>query len=124
MQLILQPEGSSLCGQCVVAMLSGISLDHAIEQMGDGRNYPRDIRRELSKLGVSIPNRSEESENGRGPKGVKAAALLYSTIEDNRTYTHWIAWDGKQWFDPRIGKYEDFREHYKATAAVYAVETQ
>lgn len=122
MQLIRQPEGSSLCGQCVVAMLAEITLDRAIEQMGEGRNYPRDIRRELGKLNISIPRRSVQSVSGRGPDGREAAVLLCSTIEDNRQYTHWIAWDGRRWFDPRIGEYDDFREHYKATAAVYPVD--
>lgn len=34
MKLVLQPKGSSLCGQCCIAMLLNISLEEAIKLVG------------------------------------------------------------------------------------------
>lgn len=143
MELIKQPHGSSLCGQCVVAMLAGKKLDEVVEIMGDGRNYPPDIRKALKKFGVFVARHSEPAADGRGPLGVPAAALLYakigehclpstSAIDNSRlglhtsrasanSYTHWICWDGKKWLDPRGHVLSDYRSEYDAVAAVYTV---
>jgi len=44
MKLILQPKGSSLCGQCCVAMLLDISLEEAIKLVGhDGVSSTEDL---------------------------------------------------------------------------------
>lgn len=40
MILVSQPPGSSVCGQCVIAMLSGAHLDDVVSHMGTGRTYP------------------------------------------------------------------------------------
>lgn len=115
MELIKQPNGSSLCGQCVVAMLTGATLDDVLDCMGDGRTYPKKMRSSLGYFGSPVERRGVGAEEGRGPIGRTGAALLTST--DGRT--HWIAWSGHEWLDPRLGAYQDYREHYDATVSIY-----
>jgi len=53
MKLILQPKGSSLCGQACIAMLLDISLEEAIKLVGhDGISTNEDI---LSVLETKYP---------------------------------------------------------------------
>ena len=123
MELIQQPEGSNLCGQCVVAMLAGVPLDYVIEMMGEGRNYPADIRKALKELGMTIAKRGIPSEDYHGLDGTPGAALVMSKV-GGRKFTHWIAWDGEHWLDPRLGFLgRDFRAGYAdAEIGIYVVE--
>lgn len=92
MNLIQQPPGSSLCGQCVVAMLANAPLSEVIGYMGEGRSYPANIRKAARLFGVSLPSRSKpgtmEPPPGRG------AAMIWGGRQ------HWVAWCDGFWFDP------------------------
>lgn len=104
MELIRQEPGTSVCGQCVVAMLCSISLAEAIEHMGTGRNYPNDIRKALKHFGRDFVNkRSEPLENGLGPLGEVGAVFIHNLPVEGRTIQHWVVWDGSQFLDPLNG---------------------
>lgn len=116
MQLINQPEGTSLCGQCVVAMLAGVPLEEAIACMGSGRNYPRDIKKSLATFGLSIPARS--TPGAMEPPCGRGAALLWGER------SHWVAWDDGVWFDPARPHLLASVDFYKPSAvALYPVST-
>ena len=99
MTIINQDRGTSLCGQCVVAMLADRPLVDAVSVMGDGRNYPADVRKALKAFGKDFAkSRSTPIENGRPPEGVECAVFAQVPLED-RHAQHWLAWDGRQFFD-------------------------
>ena len=92
MQHVSQPSDSSLCGQCVVAMIAGVSLASVIDVMGSGRSYPANIRKALKLFGVSIPSRSTPGTI-HAPAG-SGAAMLWGERQ------HWVAYEDGIWYDP------------------------
>lgn len=93
MKLIQQPIGTSLCGQCVVAMLANKPLDQVIELMGEGRTYPRDLRRSLKHFDIAVPSRGIPAFTPSAPLGV-GAAMIWGKQQ------HWVAWEDEFWYDP------------------------
>lgn len=92
MNLVKQPAGTSLCGQCVVAMLVGKPLDEVVALMGDGRSYPANVKKAARHFGVSIPSRSKPG-SAIAPDG-NGAAMIWGKKQ------HWVAWSSGKWFDP------------------------
>lgn len=63
MKLILQPKGSSLCGQCCIAMLLDITIEEAIRLVGhDGISSNEDL---LNVLETKYPNVKTNEFYGR-----------------------------------------------------------
>lgn len=96
MKIIQQPENSSLCGQCVVAMLAGQPLEDMLGLMGEGRNYPRDLRKAFKFLGIDMATRSKMFPEG-------AANNIAAVFLEVDKWRHWVAWFGAKWYDPRDG---------------------
>lgn len=66
MNLVLQPEGSNLCGQACVAMVMGISLEDACRLLPSTTGTrPVRIREALSPLGWVLGPRRAVLEPGR-----------------------------------------------------------
>ena len=86
LNLVTQPPNSSLCGQCVVSMITGQSLQSVIKVMGTERNFPRNMMKGFRAFGFKMAARSV-------PQCDEVAAV----IQDSR---HWIAWDGTHFYDP------------------------
>lgn len=98
----LQGMGTSICGQCVIAMLTGTPLYDVLEALGSARTYPRDFQRGCKRWGLKIAPRSSEAIEGKGPEGQPCAAYIQLTV-DGRKIQHWLAWDGEKFLDPRGG---------------------
>jgi hypothetical protein len=95
MQLIRQPAGSSLCGQCCVAMAAGISLEMVRAIFGHARGTGTvEVRRALRILGVQCASRLTYS----------SALPQYGIVKLRRPrgsrHWHWVLmWDGVM-YDP------------------------
>lgn len=112
-KLIEQPPGSSVCSQCVVAMLTESTLAAVCEIMGIGRNYPADVNKALKQLGFAFTNKhSEPIINGMADPDRPGAVFAYIPIE-GRDAAHWLAWDGTQFLDPRNGLMERIPDDWK-----------
>jgi hypothetical protein len=98
MRLVRQPNGSSLCGQCCVAMVANVTLKEACAAVGHekkrGTTTP-EIVAALRKLGVHCADRLKRTAKHRTiPR--RAIIATYS----KRGSGHWmLAWDGEV-FDP------------------------
>jgi hypothetical protein len=106
---LFQPDQTGLCGQTVVAMAAGISIDEAVVAVGvssimdEGGTYATDLIRGLRKLGVKVgvtrtyPRRPSRRKLRILPK----RAIL--SIADGTRWGHWVLyWDGFV-YDPGIG---------------------
>lgn len=103
-QRIRQPDGSSLCGQCCVAMAAGVSLAQAIEATGHNRaTSTSDVVKALRALGLLCADRCHPVGRVR-PSWTKRAMLAVSRQPEqgrHRGRSHWLlAWDGEI-FDPQ-----------------------
>ncbi len=96
---VIQPPGSRLCGQCVVAMAAGISLEKAIQIVGHERGT-RGVHlvRALRKAGVKVSDRlSPFVRTGRVPPRCVMRVRLEN---EERVWSHWILrWDDRD-YDP------------------------
>lgn len=116
-ELIRQPAGTSLCGQCVVAMLAGVPLESVVAVMGDKANYPANLRKGAKKFGVKLPARSKPGTVTPPMEG-KGAAFIWGAERG-----HWVAWSRGIWFDPAATFTLSTIEHYKPQAiGLYEVQ--
>lgn len=103
MNFIEQPRGTQNCGQCVAAMLSGRTLDAAIELMGEGYTSVESLTDALARFDIVLmPNGSTTSE--RDLPVTPGAILIEICNSKGKTFKHWVAWDGREIFDPKFGK--------------------
>lgn len=100
-QLILQPKGSNLCGQCVVAMLAGVSLERSIQAFSKrGLTNTSDLVRVLRHFGLTVPKSTLTRVTTSNPlpdrcvvSVVWTEPFLNNRMEIERR--HWrIHWDG------------------------------
>jgi len=103
MEIIKQPESSALCGQCVVAMLTDQPLAVIVEALGEGRTWPRDLRKALFAHGRIMAKRSRQFT----PDAANYQAAVF--IEQG-IHRHWVAWDGTHWFDSNKGEVLDHEQ--------------
>lgn len=112
--LVRQPQGSSLCGQCCVAMAAGVSLDRAVEVVGHARSrgtYTREIRDALRVLGVGCADRCRRVNRDLCNLPRRGIVTIHTK---GRRLGHWmLLWDGEM-FDPE-NRYPDF-EGWKITS--------
>lgn len=117
--LIVQPEGSSLCGQACVAMAAGVSLDRAIEAVGHAKKrgtYTREIVAGLRSLGIPSATRCKPLSK-RKPVLPKRGLLAIFRDESNKRPQkfHWmLIWDGHI-FDPG-GRWPDGYDGWRITS--------
>lgn len=101
---LLQPEGSSLCGQTCVAMAAGVSLDRAIEVVGHSKNAgttTKEIVTALRALGVPCADKLRVVSRAL-PVLPKRALLYIGRTQGNKRseVSHWmLTWDGTV-YDP------------------------
>lgn len=110
MQLISQPPGSLICGQCCIAMVTGRSLDDVVAFMGLRGNFPSNMRKAASHFGIKLSRHATPLTVGNGPEGKVGVAQVQSKVGAPISFTHWIAWDGQEWYDPLKGKYPAITE--------------
>ncbi len=113
MRLITQPEASSLCGQCCVAMAAGVSLAKAVEAVGHSKlrgTYTREIITALRKLGINCGDRCRRVSRKRPMLPKRGIAVIHRPKGEETGMWHWLlVWDGEV-YDP-AGRWPD---HYKA----------
>ena len=56
---IIQPEGSSLCGQCCVAMAANVSVRSVVEILGEGGTTTGELVLALRYFGLSCADRAK-----------------------------------------------------------------
>lgn len=95
---IHQPEDSSLCGQCCVAMAAGVTLDRACQVIGHRRGtVTREIVRSLRELGIQCADRCHPMKRNIPVLPQRGLVVLHAP-RGNRW--HWmLTWDGKM-YDP------------------------
>lgn len=95
---IKQPEGSSLCGQACIAMISNVSLDRAIEVVGHkSATRTKELVSALKTLGINCDSRLRICKRNM-PILPKRCIIAMR----NKSYKrgHWVVmWDGVM-FDP------------------------
>lgn len=102
--LVVQPDGSSLCGQACVAMAAGVSLDRAVEAVGhikERGTHTHEVVKALRLLGVPCASKMKRLGKVK-PVMPKRGFLHINRPEGNKRNAkfHWmLIWDGKI-FDP------------------------
>lgn len=117
MKLILQPEGSSLCGQCCVAMAAGVSLKRAKTAVGHERGtHTSEVVAALRILGVSCADRLRRVRRANPVLPQRAIIAIHRPAsEDRNGRAHWMLhWDGKV-FDPG-GRWPDGYQNWRITS--------
>ncbi len=106
--LILQPQGSALCGQCCVAMAAGVPLEAAIAAVGHAKprgTKTRELVAALRKLGVPAAERLKRTR-----KDLPVPPCPRAILRTERTVArrwHWLLhWDGLT-YDP-AGRYPEY----------------
>jgi hypothetical protein len=119
MKLILQPEGSSICGQCCVAMITGLPLKSVIatfcrEDLGTG---PRIVRWVLKYYHYK-PNK--RLLRFKKQSQLPALCMLKLTYRFQKI-GHWVVYDTGDIYCPVHGIccYEDYEELAGGTLTHY-----
>lgn len=103
MRLVKQPKRSSLCGQCCVAMLTGVDLEYAEFVFGKrSKTTWNDVIAALYKLGV------KNIQCGRSMKFEDGYRYLVKIVFPHRRDGHYLVYFNKLWYDPSVGKCRKF----------------
>src|SRR6186713_3173228 len=91
-KLIRQPEGSSLCGQCCVAMAARVSLRRAIEVIGHANGtHTLDIVAALHSLNVDCAFRLKRIGRAKPVIPARALVVIYRPGGESRSErAHWM----------------------------------
>lgn len=112
MDLILQPEGSWLCGQTCVAMLAGITLEESIAVFGKrSSTSTKDVIRALRSLGISCGD-SLISLKKQAKTPVCMVVLHFAGVK----YTHWTVYHNDLYYDPACGILKEYPEGFRETS--------
>lgn len=103
-RLVLQPEGSGLCGQSCVAMVAGISLQRAIMAVGHESTRgttTREIVEALVAVNINCSGRLRRVSRSRPALPARAIVAIHRPPSEKRNGRwHWmLTWDG-QMYDP------------------------
>jgi hypothetical protein len=100
LKLVLQPEGSSLCGQSCVAMIAGISLSQSIKAIGHKRKTRWvELRDALTGLGFSVSEKLTKVQSRSDLPRFCVVRIYWGA--DNTS--HWIIKCGGLTYDPISG---------------------
>jgi hypothetical protein len=101
-RVLIQPDQSSLCGHCCVAMAAGVSLDRAIEEIGHERGtYTRELVAALRAFGIGCASKLRRLSRIKPVLPKRAIVCIQRYGDEKRSARgHWmLAWDGEI-FDP------------------------
>jgi len=111
---IRQPEGSNLCGQACVAMLTGKSLEEAIAAVGTkGRtSLTGNIKCSLERAGVKLSDCIRLSKNSPLPDF--CLIRMRNSNQIGKRTSHLIIYHKGTIYDPAMGVYtlQEFREAF------------
>jgi len=111
--LVMQPYGSSLCGQACVATIAGITLEESVEAFGGTKAGTRtkQVVEALRKLGINCGDRLIRIKDGNKPD-----CCIVKQYFDNCDWTHWVVYYNGCYFDPGIGVYKKYVEGMRETS--------
>ena len=99
---LMQPKGSNLCGQAIIAMLGNITIQQAKKIMGkQGCTRTKDVLQALGKIGL----KAGSDRLLRIPKNWSKPRLCVVHIGFGHHWKkHWILWIGDEncFYDPAI----------------------
>lgn len=112
-RLVQQPDASTICGQCCVAMLTGASLSKVINLVGHRHGTKtKELTKVLRRLGYDCPDRLRHAKDLEQALRKVERALVKITWEQTRAW-HWVAWAEELIFDPGsespLGNFELYR---------------
>ncbi len=91
------------CGQAVIAMLSGESVDYIVEMLKNDRETTlKDMKTALKKLDISFV---DERKEAKGKSDLPPIAIL--SLETPRCW-HWSLYYKGIFYDPEHGILDDF----------------
>jgi len=113
LNLVLQPYRSPLCGQSVVAMLLGVSLDKGCGLVGHRKKTrTREIVKALRSAGWIVPDRRVVISSKRLPTD---PCLVNVQWTKDPTRRHWtVLWDGEIYCS--IGLPTEWYKQHEGTA--------
>lgn len=95
---VIQPEDKYICGQCCVAMVTGVSLTRAIKAVGHSHcSTTKDLARAVRKLGLKCPDRLVRITQTRG---LSDLCIVKQETTDRGGSWHWIVASRGKLFDP------------------------
>jgi len=95
-RLILQPDGSALCGQCCIAMAAGVSLRTVVNVCGESPEGmgTDEVRRGLLHFGIPTARRMHPVKD-RGLGRMNTGRAILHTKQSGAKCGHWsLLWDG------------------------------
>lgn len=102
--LVRQTEGSSLCGQAVVATLLRITLDESVRAFGTrGATRTRQIVAVLRGRGIECPDRMERFRGRLPARGILKVKFWKARMG------HWVLWFDGRLYDPAVGTFEGLK---------------
>lgn len=120
MKHVIQPEGSSICGHCCVAMAAGVSLTRAIDLIGHERGTKTsEIVIALRLLGVPCDSKLKRVCRKRPHLPKRAVVAIHRPYVEgkHRGRWHWmLTWDGTI-YDPGNSWPDSYRD-WKITSAL------
>lgn len=129
MRLVQQPPESSLCGQCCIAMVAGVSLSRAIAVVGHERGtHTCDLIRTLHALGVDCASKAARVR--RADKGFvfPETAIVHvrwqkgTTASGNKRWRgHWVVYHRGAYMDPAADGDARWPNDYPPAAGARAV---
>lgn len=94
----------NVCGQTVVAMVTGQPVETVIAEMRKRKTRPADLQTFLGHRGWSmIPDGTRLPSWPTGP-----AILFAHTIVNNKLLGHWVLWTGAEFLDPEAPERKQF----------------
>ena len=96
-----QPAESKLCGHACVAMFGRSTIEEAIELIGHKRaTQTAELAEALRKLGFETDHKLRRVDTGRPMVARPAIFKVVAHPAYQQRGWHWVAWDGKIFFDP------------------------
>lgn len=87
-RLVKQPKGSSICGQCCVAMVTGKPLEEVIKVFGHSHSTrTKELHKALKHFGYKSNSRLQRFTNFSGLPDFGIAKITYDWRKNNG---HWV----------------------------------
>lgn len=94
----------NVCGQAVVAMITGLPVDTVVTEMRRRTTGPGVLKEFLSRHGWEMAIDKTRLPNlPAGP-----SVLLVHRIVENRLVGHWVLWTGVEFLDPADARRKSF----------------
>lgn len=109
MKIVMQPEGSSLCGQSCVAMIAGVSLEDSIAAFGKrGGTRTKEVAKALSVFGIKSKDCLTRITKTNVPSEKCIVHVVWRNSQ-GKPRGHWIVRYQGQYYDPGNGILNDYQ---------------